>query len=649
VTLEAYNDRLKIQVKEVRKKKKYKFEDVFLPEERQVIHQLLENPENANIPASVRSTWDYVSDKLQKEYISKRIIEKLRPRAWELYKSGWIYIHKLSLANYVPYCIGFDALKIMKKGLITLQSIAKPAKHLDTAVDHLAHFCFCASTMFSGAISLNNFALALAPFIKKEGLTYRQVKQQLQRFCFNISRNVKQGAQDIFLNITLGIEYSEEMLKKIPVYYAGHEIGTAYEFLDEAMIITKALLEVLYEGDALGRPFAFPIINFHYLDYIPKRLQEYGIYELFWKYVAELGNVYFIRDDVSKIRSMCCRLTLNLDDLKGIGLFGNPDNVGSIGYVTINMARIGMLMAHEEKYGFDKLLELLEEARQVLMIFRSRYEYLWELGMHNILDHYGYEPNPLKPMFNTIAICGHGEAIAIAYRDPYFWQSELNLDNYEEKSKMAINLMQKILKFILDVLKEFTKEDQVLYNLEQAPAETASIEFAVKDWEKIPELRPYIPRSKTFTGIEHVFYTSQTTPPYTTWSLDSQLKVEQYTQPLFTGGKVKHLFVFKPVEPLNLAKFFEEYIFKEFAKIDSFWKIESITWSPNITICLNCSFRTVETVIDKCPRCGSEKVENWSRIVGYYRPVIQYAGTKKPLIRWQLGRQAELTTRKSII
>ena len=384
----------------------------------------------------------------------------------------------------------------------------------------------------------------------------------------------------------------------------------------------------------------FPIPTVIISDELLKILNEdIELSELFWRAVAERGALYFLNNyaiDASGIFSFCCRLTANVRKVieylhmtKGVWVL--PPSTGSIGYVTINLPRIAIeaIKKGDEKYVDEILYQLMTYARQVLMFLRRRYNKLHRLGYYPLTKIYVDEFDPFKYYYNTIAVTGMAEYVAIILNEPNLWIREIDLDGHEY-AKDIIKVYRKTFEYMNKILKEFEEEDRVLYNLEQAPAESSSYRFAKLDWERYPEFRQFIPHGKDpYTGNEEVYYTSQNTPPYTTYRLETQLLIESEVQQLFTGGVMKHIFVHKPIEP--------EYVEKLMIKIAKETKIVYYSYAPTQSICLDCGYRTT-ALIWECPKCGSTNVEQWSRIVGYYRPVRN----------WNPGRRAAFTLRKGI-
>ncbi len=592
--------------------------------------------ENANTNDSAITLFWHVA----KEIITNEAFKQLPPESMKAHFDGWIHINKLRDGGwYLPYCGGFSTERILAKGLITPSIISKPPKHLDSAVDQLANFIMIAAQERTGAVGLNAVDLYLAPFVKIDNLSYKQVKQCIQRLIFNLNYTTRVGYQTPFSNVMFGLGIKEYY--DMPAYVGGKVVGKLGDYLDEAKIILKAFIDVYLEGDAYGRPFTFPIPTVAFTSEFVKLLEsDAELSELFWKCVAERGQFYFLNGyaiDVSGIFSFCCRLTSNmvkvsqyLHSTKGVWVL--PPSTGSIGFVTINLPRIAMeasLRGDAEKYLDEILYHYMQLSRIVLQTLRLRYMKLHRLGYYPLTKIYVDEFNPFKYYYNTIAVTGMAEMISIIMNEPMLWYREIDIDGHEYVNDV-IRIYREVFEYMNKILEEFEREDNVLYNLEEAPAESSSVRLAKLDWQRYAGFRNFIPRSKDlFASVEEVFYTNQLTPPYTTYRLDTQLEIEGSCQRLFTGGVMKHIFVHRPVDYENVEKLI---------LLTSKYSLVYFSYTPTQSICLNCGYRTIATLWE-CPKCGSSNVEVWSRIVGYYRPVRN----------WNVGRRAEFAVRRDLV
>ncbi len=440
-----------------------------------------------------------------------------------------------------------------------------------------------------------------------------------------------------FSNVTFGLGVREYY--SAPAFVGGKIVGRLGDYVNEALTVLRAFCEVLLEGDAYGKPFTFPIPTVIVTDEFVKLLDESPeVSDLFWKCVAERGSFYFLNSltsDRTGIFSFCCRLTVDVRKVveylhMSRGVWALPPSTGSIGYITINLPRIAIeasMRGDAEKYVDELLYEYMNIGREVLNILRARYVKLHKLGYYPLTRLYIDEHDPFKYYYNTIAVTGMAEYVSIILNEPKLWFREINFDG-RELVKDVIRVYRRTFEYMGKILEEFEEEDKVLYNLEQAPAESSSYRFARLDWERYPKYREFIPHGiDPYTGREEPYYTSQNTPPYTSWRLESQIIVESEIQKLFTGGVMKHIFVHRPVKKEKV----KDLVLSICRNTD----IVYLSYAPTQSICLDCGYRTTE-VIWECPKCGSKNVEQWTRIVGYYRPVRS----------WNPGRRTEFAVRR---
>ncbi|NPA69488.1 MAG: hypothetical protein GXO26_01650 [Crenarchaeota archaeon] len=375
-------------------------------------------------------------------------------------------------------------------------------------------------------------------------------------------------------------------------------------------------------------------------DWIKIIEEDEELSRLFWRTVAERGSFYFLNSltsDRTGIFSFCCRLTADMRKVAEYlhmsrGVWALPPSTGSIGYVTINLPRIAIeasMRGDAEKYIDELLYEYMTIGREVLNVLRARYVKLHRLGYYPLTRLYIDEYDPFKYYYNTIAVTGMAEYAAIVLNEPRLWMREISPDG-REYVKDVISVYRRTFEYMGKILEEFEEEDRVLYNLEQAPAESSSYRFARLDWERYPKYREFIPCGvDPYTGNKEPYYTSQNTPPYSTWRLETQIKVESETQRLFTGGVMKHIFVHRPVP--------EDRVKKLILTICRNTDIVYMSYAPTQSICLDCGYRSTE-ILWECPKCGSKNIEQWTRIVGYYRPVRS----------WNPGRRAEFASRRDL-
>ena len=594
--------------------------------------------ENANKNESAIKLFHWIIQKyLIEPYIENFIPDDLKK--W--WKINLVYPNKLYDGGFLlPYCEGFNTELIIKNGLITSGAISKPPKHLDSAIDQITNFIMMVCQELTGAVGVNAIELYLAPFVKYDKLDYKQVKQCIQRFFYNLNYTTRVGYQTPFSNCVIQIGIPE-FIENRYAYVGGRIVGKLVDYIDEAKIILKAIFENILEGDAFSRPFTFPIFTVIYTPEFEKLLNEDPeLHELFWKAVSERGQPYMLNSlkyDAKGVYSFCCRLTSDCNKVMKFvyrnrgGIWVFPESTGSYTFVTINMAGLAMYTfknyGREEKYVYDVLIDLLTSIRKYLKELRKWYEKLHKLGLYPMRKI--YNPNFPTYHYGTFGIACIAEYVSLILNEPQLWIREIDFEGRMYKDEI-IRVYRRTLEYINKIVDEFMEEDKILYNVEEVPGEFSTVKFARRDYELYPEFKQFIPKGKDpYTGNEEVFYTTQLTPEYTTYRIETQLEIEGQCQKLFTGGVMKHIYAHKPIEP--------EYVEKLCKKALIEHGVYYLGYTPTQSICLDCGYRTT-ALIWECPKCSSTNVEQWSRIVGYYRPVRN----------WNPGRRAAFTLRKGI-
>ena len=595
--------------------------------------------DNANVPQTVSGLMSHLLGSALYEEALKSVPQP----AIKVHEEGWIYIYKLRDGSVAkPYCGGIDSRPIIEKGLVTPTIVSRPPRHMDSAVDQLMNAVYIFSQERTGAVGLYGVDLNLAPFVRSDKLDYRAVKQNIQRFIYNLNYPLKAG-QSPFSNIVFAISNRFYRAMPIPVpKNSKFRLGASdtYEsYIDEARAVIKAIVEVFAEGDALHQPFTFPIPATIFNQEFAKILDEDPeLREAYWSMVASVGQMYFLNgfnnDNAENLFSFCCRLLSDMRRVREVlhqakGVWDMPPSVGSVNLVVINLPRLAAIArVSDDRKMLDMLDHLLELARHTLMWFRARYERLFKMGMYPMTREYIDPVNPFKYYYNTVGVIGLAEYVSIMVGDPYFWFHAQPSD-----IPKVVKLYEDILSHINKRLAEFEEQDEVLYNLEEVPGETLGVKLAWKDWDFFKEisvdedLRVYIPVGEV-DGRKAPFYTNQLTPQYTSMHLKWQLEIESRCQKLFTGGVMKHVFVDQPLPPEIIEKF-----------VNSVMRSTDVVYmsvTPTVAVCPSCGYRAVGRYV-KCPKCGNP-MDLWSRIVGYYRPVRN----------WNSGRVAEFNVRRDL-
>jgi len=571
--------------------------------------------ENANMAFSLQGLNHYGVSYIVKKYWLNKIYP---PEIREAHESGDFHIHNLDALS--TYCMGWDLYDLLMKGFggVPGKIESKPPKHFNTALMQCVNFLYTLQGECAGAVSFSNFDTLLAPFIRYDNLNYQQVKQALQEFLFNMAIPTRVGFQTPFSNITLDLKPSP-VYAKLPVIIGGKPQDKTYsEFEEEMKIFDKALYEVYMEGDAKGRPFHFPIPTINITKDFPWEEPAFnGIFEASAKY----GTNYFANYINSEmrpedVRSMCCRLRLDLTELYnrgGGGLFGAGSKTGSIGVVTINLPRIGYLSKTKKEF-FERLAKVMDLAKESLEIKRKVLENFIEKGLYPYSRYYLQDIKQMRGKywanhFSTIGLVGMNECL-------------LNFMEENIATKRGRKFALEVLDFMRERLVKYQKETGNIYNLEATPAESTAYRLALKDKEKYPDI--------ITAGTKKIpYYTNSTQLPVNyTDDLFETLKLQDEIQCKYTGGTILHIFLGERMQSEEGVKRLVKKIFENF-------KLPYITITPTFSICPVHGYIPGEHFF--CPKCTiKQPCEVYSRIVGYYRPVQQ----------WNLGKQQEFKQRK---
>lgn len=518
------------------------------------------------------------------------------------------HIHNMSMP-LCGYCAGWSLRQLLIEGFggVPHKIESSPAKHLRVAMGQMINFIGTLQNEWAGAQAFSSFDTYLAPFIKYDNLTYGDVKQCMQEFIYNINVTSRWGGQSPFSNITMDFNVPSD-LKDQPVIIGGKSQKETYgDFQKEVDMINKAFLEVVLKGDAKGRVFTWPIPTYN----ITKDFDwDSENSNLLFEITAKYGIPYFsnfINSDLnpSDVRSMCCRLRLDLKELsRNItgGLFGSGESTGSVGVVTINLPRIGYLAKTEAQF-FERLEQLMYLAKTSLEIKRK----IVSKNFDNWLIPYSkrYLGN-LDHHFSTIGLVGMNEAC-------------LNFLGENIVSEKGRKFAEKVLLFMRDRIQEYQEETGHIYNLEATPAEGSSHRLAKNDKKTYPDI--------ITNGKDIPFYTNSTQLPveYTDDILYS-LKHQEPLQTLYTGGTVFHTFLGEALTG-DAAKLLVK-------KITHNFRIPYVTLTPTFSVCQNHGYLTGKQ--ESCPTCKAP-TEIYSRVVGYIRPVAA----------WNPGKQEEFKQRKT--
>ncbi len=529
----------------------------------------------------------------------------------QAHKNADIHIHDLSMLT--GYCAGWSLKQLIVEGLggIPGKITSSPASHLSTLCNQMVNFLGIMQNEWAGAQAFSSFDTYLAPFVKKDNLTYKEVKQCIQSFVYGVNTPSRWGTQAPFTNITLDWVVPAD-LAELNAIVGGKEQDFKYkDCVKEMAMINKAFIEIMIEGDANGRGFQYPIPTYSITSNFDWSETENN--KLLFEMTTKYGTPYFsnyINSDMepSDVRSMCCRLRLDLRELrkKSGGYFGAGESTGSIGVVTINMPRIAYQSQTEEEF-FEKLTRMLDISARSLKIKRETITKLLEAGLYPYTKRY---LGSFNNHFSTIGLVGMNEACLNAC-----WLRK-DLTNVE-----AQNFTKKVLNFMRDKLSDYQELYGDLYNLEATPAESTSYRLAKHDRKRWPDI------ITASTDDNNPYYTNSSHLPVGyTEDIFKALDVQDELQTLYTSGTVFHAFLGQKLEnwqvTMNLVR-----------KIAENYKLPYYTISPTYSVCTTHGYISGEQYT--CPECG-KPTEVYSRITGYYRPVAN----------WNDGKAQEFKERK---
>ncbi len=513
------------------------------------------------------------------------------------HRNADIHIHDLSMLT--GYCAGWSLKQLIQEGLggVPGKISSAPASHLSTLCNQMVNFLGIMQNEWAGAQAFSSFDTYLAPFVKVDNLTYKETKQCIQSFIYGVNTPSRWGTQSPFTNITLDWVVPAD-LAELNAIVGGKEMPFKYKDCKKEMdMINKAFIEIMIEGDANGRGFQYPIPTYSITRDFDWSDTENN--RLLFEMTAKFGTPYFsnyINSDMepSDVRSMCCRLRLDLRELrkKSGGFFGSGESTGSVGVVTINMPRIAYLAKDEADF-YARLDKLMDISARSLKVKRDVITKLLEGGLYPYTKRY---LGTFNNHFSSIGLVGMNEAGLNAK----WLKKDLT---HKETQKFTAD----VLNHMRERLSDYQEKYGDLYNLEATPAESTSFRLAKHDLKKYPDI---ITASPDANGAPYYTNSSHLPVGYTD-DIFTALDVQDELQTLYTSGTVFHAFLGEKLpdwqSAANLVR-----------KIAENYKLPYYTMSPTYSVCKNHGYLTGEHF--KCPVCG-ENAEVYSRITGYYRPV----------------------------
>ncbi len=527
------------------------------------------------------------------------------------HRNADIHIHDLSMLT--GYCAGWSLKQLIREGLggITGKITSAPAKHLSTLCNQMVNFLGIMQNEWAGAQAFSSFDTYLAPFVKIDNLSYDQVKKCVESFIYGVNTPSRWGTQAPFSNITLDWTVPND-LANMPAIVGGKDMDFTYGDCKKEMdMVNKAFIEVMIEGDANGRGFQYPIPTYSITNDFDWSDTENN--RLLFEMTAKYGTPYFsnyINSDMepSDVRSMCCRLRLDLRELrkKSGGFFGSGESTGSVGVVTINMPRIAYLAKDEADF-YRRLDHLMDISARSLSTKRTIISRLLEEGLYPYTKRY---LGTFNNHFSTIGLIGMNEVGLNAK-----W---LRADMTDERTQ---KFSQQVLKHMRERLSDYQEEYGDLYNLEATPAESTTYRFAKHDTKRYPDIITAAEAEGTpyYTNSSHL-------PVGYTEDIFAALDIQDELQTLYTSGTVFHAFLGEKLPDWKAAASLVR-------KIAENYKLPYYTMSPTYSVCTDHGYINGEQY--ECPVCG-KKTEVYSRITGYYRPVQN----------WNDGKTQEFKERK---
>jgi len=564
--------------------------------------------ENSNASYSLSGLQAHVSDTIISEYALQNIYP---PEISRAHKKASLHIHDLGVGTFAAYCAGWSLRQLLEEGFngVAGRISAKPAKHFNAALGQMVNFMGTMQNEWAGAQAFSSFDTYLAPLVAKDNLDYAKIKQSIQEFVFAINATSRWGNQVPFTNITIDWTVPEDMAG-MPAIWGGKELKETYsDFKGEMDLINKAFLEVMVKGDMNGRIFTFPIPTYN----ITKDFDwDSENANLLFEMTAKYGTPYFqnfINSTLkpTDVRSMCCRLQLDIRELKQKtgGLFGSGEKTGSIGVVTINMPQLGHVAKNEDDY-FERLDLLMYYAKETLEIKRKEVEKNMQNGLLPWSKRY---LGTFDNHFATIGLIGMNEAC-------------LNFLGENIAGKEGRKFALKTLDFMREHLKEYQEETGNMYNLEATPAEGTSYRLARIDKQNYPDII-------TAGTNKAPYYTNSSQLPVDyTDDIFEAFEHQDELQCKYTGGTVLHGFIGEKMRDAEACKSLVK-------KLANNFSMPYFSITPTFSICpihgyipgkhYTCPKDSEEDTKDKC---GSD-TEVYSRVVGYYRPVQQWNKGKK--------------------
>lgn len=502
------------------------------------------------------------------------------PQAGQAHRNGDIHIHDLDM--FAGYCAGWSLRQLLIEGFngVPGKVEATPAKHMSAAVGQVVNFLGTLQNEWAGAQAFSSFDTYMAPFVRQDRMSYEQVRQCMQEMVYNLNVPSRWGTQTPFTNLTFDWTCPDDLKEQVP-YIGGKEMPFCYgELQTEMDMINRAYIDVMMSGDANGRAFTFPIPTYN----ITQDFEwDSPNADLLFEMTAKYGLPYFqnfLNSDLQPhmVRSMCCRLQLDLRELlkRGNGLFGSAEQTGSIGVVTINCARLGYLYAQDEPGLLNRLLELLDLGRDVLEMKRKVVQEYIDKGLYPYTKRY---LGTLRNHFSTLGVNGLNEMIR-----------NFSLDHFDITTPQGQAMAERILDHVRSRITLFQEQTGHMYNLEATPAEGTTYRFAREDRKRWPDI------IQAGTEDEPYYTNSSQLPAGFTDDPFEALTLQERLQSKYTGGTVLHLYMNEAVSSAVACK-------QLVRRALSSFRLPYLTVTPTFSICPRHGYLSGHH--EFCPKCDA--------------------------------------------
>ncbi|WP_422115472.1 ribonucleoside triphosphate reductase [Brachybacterium sp. UNK5269] len=524
--------------------------------------------------------------------------EVFSAEAGRAHREGDLHIHDLDMLT--GYCAGWSLRRLLEEGFNGVPGAiaSRPPRHFSSACGQIVNFLGTLQNEWAGAQAFSSFDTCMAPYVRRDAMTYEQVRQCMQELIYDLNVPSRWGSQCPFTNLTFDWTCPEDLREQRPI--VGEELCdfTYGDLQAEMDLINRAYIDVMAEGDADGRAFTFPIPTYNItedFDWDGENTQR--LFAMTAKYGLPYFQNFLNSDlDPGMIRSMCCRLQLDLRELlkRGNGLFGSAELTGSIGVVTVNMARLGYLWAGDEQALLAELDRLLELGRDTLERRRATVQGLIDGGLYPYTRRY---LGRLDNHFSTLGVNGMNEMVR-----------NFTHDRHDLRDEAGQRLCLRILDHVRERMVEFQEATGTLFNLEATPAEGATYRFAKEDRARFAGII-------TAGTAQNPYYTNSSQIPVgTTADPFEALELQEELQSRYTGGTVLHLYM---DEAMSSATACRELVRRALTR----FRLPYLTVTPTFSICPTHGYLTGEHL--ECARCG-QVCEVWTRVMGYFRPVSSF-------------------------